>query len=319
MPKDWATSEAIESYDVVSTSELLYPGSKSIAVDESGEHAVVGGVDGVAGIYSLPDNKILAVLKVGTGAITDTVWYGSSPVIATSSGTIKVFTDGNESAVFTSHAGAANALAMHPTGEILASVGADKSFVFYDLIGSKQVMQVNTDSGTYYVTLERAYLIFQPELTTASFHPDGHLFAAGGTDGHVKLYHVKSGEFAASFDCGAPVQSVSFSENGIWFSAATKGSTTVITFDLRKENAAAVVKAIDLGSRVDSVAWDYTGQYLATGGPGGVTVQQYTKASKQWAEPKRSAIPATAVAWGSKAQSLVAVNGDGVITVLGSK
>jgi pre-mRNA-processing factor 19 len=133
---------------VISTSSLTYPGSSSIAVDASGEHAIVGGSDGIAGIYSLPDDKILTVLKVGGGAITDAVWYGSQPVVATSSGAIKVFENGDEAAAFTSHAGAVHALAMHPSGEILASVGADKSFVFYDLVGKKPATQIYTECST---------------------------------------------------------------------------------------------------------------------------------------------------------------------------
>jgi pre-mRNA-processing factor 19 len=137
---------------VISTSEQLYPGSSSIAIDESGERAIVGGSDGIAGIYSLPDNKILMVLKVGGEAITDAVWYGDKPVISTSSGVVKVFDGGQEVAAFTSHAGAANALAMHPSGEILASVGAEKSFVFYDLVAAKPVTQVYTDCGSYLIT-----------------------------------------------------------------------------------------------------------------------------------------------------------------------
>ena len=137
---------------MISSSELLYPGSSSIAIDESGERAIVGGSDGIAGIYSLPDNMILTVLKVGGGAITDAVWYGDKPVISTSSGVVKVFDGGREEAAFTSHAGATNALAMHPSGEILASVGADKSFMFYDLVGAKAVTQVYADCGLYFIT-----------------------------------------------------------------------------------------------------------------------------------------------------------------------
>jgi pre-mRNA-processing factor 19 len=156
-------------------------------------------------------------------------------------------------------------------------------------------------------------------LTAAAFHPDGHLFAAGGTDGQIKLFLVKTGEFAASFNCGGPIRAISFSENGIWFAATVEGSTSVTIFDLRKEGEAAEVKVVDTGSRVDSIEWDYTGQFLATGGPSGVTVQQYAKSAKKWTEPLRSAVPATAVTWGSQAESLIAVNVDGVITVLGSK
>lgn len=128
---------------------------------------------------------------------------------------------------------------------------------------------------------------------------------------------TKTGEFAASFDCGAPVQDISFSENGIWFAVALEGSTNISVFDLRKEGQAAI-KVIDTGSRVDKACWDYSSQYLATAGPAGITIQHYTKSSKSWSEPLRSAIPATAIAWGPSAGSLVSVNVDGVITILGA-
>lgn len=115
------------------------------------------------------------------------------------------------------------------------------------------------------------------------------------------------------------MQSLDFSENGYFFSAAAKGSTSVVIFDLRKEGDAARSKVIDTGSRVDQVRWDYTGQFLATAGPSGVTVQNYSKSSKSWSEPLRSAVSAAAVEWGAQGQSLISVNTDGVISVLGSK
>lgn len=125
------------------SSEPLYPGAASLAIDEAGQLVIVGGTDGVAGVYSIPENKVQQSFKAGS-AITDAVWYGSQPVVATSSGSVKVLGDGP---TFTSHAGSANGLAIHPSGDILASVGVDKSFVFYDLPGAKAVTQVYTDSG----------------------------------------------------------------------------------------------------------------------------------------------------------------------------
>jgi pre-mRNA-processing factor 19 len=50
-----------------------------------------------------------------------------------------------------------------------------------------------------------------------------------------------------------------------------------------------------------------------------LTVQQYTKATKSWSEPLRSAVPAAAVEWGASAQSIVALNRDGGITVLAAQ
>ncbi|PSS13121.1 hypothetical protein M430DRAFT_143775 [Amorphotheca resinae ATCC 22711] len=297
IPKDWATSETIEKFGVSSASEPLYPGSSSLAVDEAGQQVIVGGSDGVVGIYSIPENKVEQSFKAGS-AITDAVWYGSQPVVSTSSGAVKVF--GKDEVTFTSHAGSANGLALHPSGDILASVGVDKSFVFYDLTRGTAVTQVYTDSG----------------LTTAAFHPDGHLFAAGGTDGQIKLFHVRTGEHAANFELGGPVQDIAFSENGIWFAAVAKDSNSVVIFDLRKEGKDAEAKVLEIGGQVDSIRWDYTGQFLAASGPRGLTISHYTKSSKSWSDVISTAVPSTAVEWGPEAKSLITVNLDGVITVL---
>jgi len=297
VPEDWATTETIEKFGVASTSKALFPGSTSVAVDDAGKVVLSGGSDGTVGVYSISGHKIQKSFNAGS-AVTDALWYGTQPVVSTSSGAVKVL--GNEQITFTSHAGSANGLALHPSGEILASVGVDKSFVFYDLVGGSSVMQVYTDTG----------------LTTAAFHPDGHLFAAGGADGQIKLFHVKTGESAANFELGGPVQDIAFSENGIWFAAVAKGSTSVVIFDLRKEGKAAEAKVLEIGGQVDSIRWDYTGQYLAASGPRGLTISQYTKSSKSWSDVISTAVPATAIAWGPEAKSLVTVNAEGVVTVL---
>lgn len=130
---------------------------------------------------------------------------------------------------------------------------------------------------------------------------------------------TKTGEEAAAFPLGAPVQAITFSENGFWFAATAKGQTTVTIFDLRKEGAAAQAKVLDIGSAVQSLAWDYSQQFLATAGPAGVTVQQYSKTSKSWSEPLRAAVSAVDVQWAANASKLTAVNGDGVISVLAPK
>ena len=157
----------------------------------------------------------------------------------------------------------------------------------------------------------RSKLTGTAALTTAAFHPDGHLFAAGGTDGQIKVFDVKSAENVANFDETGPIQCLSFSENGTWLAAVVKGQTSVSIWDLRK---AAQIKTLDIGSLIKNVRWDYTGQFLAAAGPSGLAVQQYSKASKEWSEVLRSGVPATAVEWGSRAQSLVSLGSDGSIT-----
>lgn len=130
---------------------------------------------------------------------------------------------------------------------------------------------------------------------------------------------TKTGEQATTFNLGAPVQVIVFSENGYWIAATAKGQTTVTIFDLRKEGEEAVAKVLDIGSAVAALAWDYSGQFLATAGPSGLTVQQYAKGPKTWSQTLSSATPAVSVQWGAEAKRLLSVNIDGVISVLGTK
>lgn len=131
---------------------------------------------------------------------------------------------------------------------------------------------------------------------------------------------VNTGEEATSFSLGAPVQAIEFSENGYWFAATAKGQTTVGIFDIRKQGDAAQVKVLDIGSAVQGLAWDYSQQFLATAGADGVTVQHYAKSAKTWSEISRAAVSGGAidVKWAENASKLLAVNRDGVISVLAS-
>ena len=316
VPEDWASSELIGSYKVKQTSEPLYAGSKAIALDATGDLALVGGQDGVAGIYSVSQNKLVQALKGAAGAITDALWWNNHAVIAAESGAVKIFKGAAEIANFTSHAGSCTALAMHPSGELLASVGVDKSYVFYDLAGLKAVTQVYSDSGMSWPCCQcEPSADFRTGLTSAGFHPDGHLFAAGSEGGQIKVFDVTSGANAANFDCSSAVKALAFSENGTWLAAVSKGESNVGIWDLRK---AAQIKSLDMGSQVDGVRWDYTGQFLAAAGPSGIAIQSYSKATKQWAESLRTAVPAVAVQWGPQAQRIVSVSGEGVISVVGA-
>ena len=156
-------------------------------------------------------------------------------------------------------------------------------------------------------------------LTTCAFHPDGHIFAVGTSGGEIKLLMAKTGEEAKSFSLGAPVQAIEFSENGHWFAATAKGQTTVTILDLRKDgDAAAKVKVLDIGSVVQSLAWDYSQQFLATAGADGVTVQHYVKSSKKWTELVRAGVSGAAISvkWGENASKLLAVNREGVVSIL---
>ena len=120
--------------------------------------------------------------------------------------------------------------------------------------------------------------------------------------------------FAASFSLPVPtlISSLSFSENGIWFAASA--GNTVYLFDIRKEGE--ILKTFESGAEIRAAAFDYTGQYLAAVGKGGVEVRSYRKKEKSWEEPLMVGVPGEAVAWGPEAGKLVVVGNEGVVSVL---
>ncbi|KAL0474028.1 Diaminopimelate epimerase-like protein [Neurospora intermedia] len=299
VPEGWATTEDISALQQTAYTDLPVTQATSLALNSG--YAAVGGLDGKVDLYSVEAKAHERSLEVGE-PVTATVWIGNKVVSATSKGSVKAVEGGVETGSVTEHAGAVTGLAVHPGEQILASVGVDKGVIFYDLQSLQRVARVYTDA----------------ELTSCAFHPDGHLFAAGTQSGQIEIFDTKTLQRMANFTLGAPVKTLVFSENGFWFAATGVGQSSVTIFDLRKEGDAARAKELQTGD-VSGLAWDYTGQYLATAGSQGVTVQQYVKASKSWTEPLRTSTPAVAVQWGDKARQLVAVSKEGVVSVLEPK
>ncbi|OAG37306.1 hypothetical protein AYO21_08491 [Fonsecaea monophora] len=295
VPEEWATSDSISTYTSRSTSKPLFPGGRVLAVHETGALALAAGSK--AGVYSLSEDTLSYPLDFGEGEATSGLWAHDRAVVATSAGAVKVFEGQQEVSSFSVHAGRTNAVALHPSGTILASVGEDRTYILYDLESSRVLTQVSSNSS----------------LRCAQFHPDGHLLAAGGADGQIKIFDVKSGAEAATFDLGGPVRCIFFSENGIWLAGVTEKSSTISIWDLRK---ATEITTIETGSQIESISWDYTGQFLGVAGQDGVTVEHYSKASKEWTEILKRGTPATRIAWGKHAQSLLTLNEDGAITTL---
>lgn len=147
IPESWATAETISEFSPTDLSKAGLPGSHALAIDSTGDLALFGGADGVAVVYSISKKKVSKNIKFGAGSVTAALFWDSKPVIALSTGAVKVFEKGKEIANFEVHDGAATGLSLHPSGELLASVGEDKSYVIYDLTSFAQVTRVFTNSG----------------------------------------------------------------------------------------------------------------------------------------------------------------------------
>ena len=115
-------------------------------MDTSGDLALFGGADGDVTVFSMAKAKAMHHMKAGA-AVTDALWAGKTAVVSTTSGEVKGFSGKKEAFHFSSHAGQATALALHPCEEILASVGVDKTYIFYDLTSSSQILQISTNTG----------------------------------------------------------------------------------------------------------------------------------------------------------------------------
>ncbi|TKX24890.1 pre-mRNA-processing factor 19 [Elsinoe australis] len=301
VPEDWATPDLVQSFDAVQTTDAIAPGSTFLAVDASADLVLVGAADSTAVVYSVSQNKALYSVKCGGGSVLAGTWWGERTVVALSTGEIKIFEQSKEVATLSKHAGAVTSVSLHPCGDILASIGADKSFVLYDLQKLAPLTQQYVGKG----------------LSSAAFHPDGHLYSIGTIDGEIKLFDVKSLDNIHTFSssASAPVKALTFSENGTWLASILQNSTSVTIWDLRKT---AELKTIDIGVPLNQAAWDYTGQYLAVGGPSCVVVQHYAKSSKTWSEPLRKATNAVDLAWGIRAKKLVTVSSEGSVVVFSS-
>lgn len=148
MPEDWATGDDISSYAPQTTSKLFSPGDKVFSIDESGDLALVGGIDGALNVYSVRANKVQQSLNPGGGSITDAAWVGDRVAVSTVDGKVLVLSPYSdaEPGIFEAHKGSATAIAVHAGGELLASVGEDSTYVVYDLQSMTCLTQVQTES-----------------------------------------------------------------------------------------------------------------------------------------------------------------------------
>ena len=314
VPEDWATADTIAAYTPKIKKQSQFSGGSALAIHSAGDLALIGGSDGGVDVYSTATDGIVSTFSAGSGSVTSALWVGQRAVTATSKGQV-VVTDaisGTKLATSSVHAGSVSALALHPSGDLYASTGDDGSYVIYDAVSMDDVTQVQTGSGMFSES-STCILTNVSALTCAQFHPDGHLLAVGNREGTIKIYDVKTGTQAAIFEFGSSIKGLVFSENGIWIAVVAQDSSTLSIWDIRKQ---AEIKSLDVGGVVESVDWDYTGQFLVAGSDDGVVVNQYLKSSKSWNQTVKAAIPARSIAWGHAARSIVAVDAGGLVTVL---
>lgn len=115
-------------------------------------------MQGQGAIYAVAADSLEREIAVGEPA-TSTLWTGSKLIYGTSNGGLKVFEGGNQVAAASEHSGPTTGLSIHPSCDIVASVGTDKSLVLYDLTSNlKRVSRTFVDACKSTVAFE--YLIW---------------------------------------------------------------------------------------------------------------------------------------------------------------
>ncbi|KAI9671405.1 MAG: hypothetical protein M1831_004314 [Alyxoria varia] len=299
-PEGWATVNDIRNFVGLDPAKASSNDDCALAVDKQGNWAILGAVDGSGVIYDFAHHQMVRSFSAGEGAIKDIVTLESKGdmkfAVAVATGFVKIFNGDTELDSYFAHAGSANSISLHASEEMLATVGADKSFAIYSIPEQVVASRVYTDA----------------ELLCCEFHPDGHLLATGDVNGKITVFDVASGELAATFANEAPVKQICFSENGIWMASITRGSKVVTIWDLRKTES---VHQLDFGIKLESIQWDYTGSYLAGVGVQGLAVKHWDKSSKQWSEILRKKPQGRVIRWGKDARGLVILLKDGYLAV----
>lgn len=157
VPEGWASAANIATFQPTSQLEPEISDARFLALDKTGDQALMGGAEGNALVVSLSQQRIVQKLPNADAPITCGTWAGSRPTIATDGGKVMFLQDDNSVASLHAHVGKVTSLAIHPSGDILASVGTDKSYVLYDVEASEVLTQVFTDSGMWHI---RLYTIF---------------------------------------------------------------------------------------------------------------------------------------------------------------
>ncbi|KAJ1674822.1 hypothetical protein EV182_002496, partial [Spiromyces aspiralis] len=190
LPENFTPAETVRAFAQTTTVESLHsstsPGILDIMSDVSGNYILTAGMDKHAEIYNITEDKTMCVLKGHTKKVNAVAWRGGAEsgledicftVSADKSARIWV-PDGNgiwkKEAILKPHSNEVTSISVHPCRDYFASSSLDGTWALHDVATAVTYFTAQSEGTT--------------SITAASFHPDGLIYAAGGSDSSIYIW-----------------------------------------------------------------------------------------------------------------------------------
>jgi pre-mRNA-processing factor 19 len=277
--------------------------SDHLAIHPNKNLILTGGMDHSVILFNKDTDTILATLTGHKKAVTSVAFQNERLLSSSDDNTTRLWDFNSKSGQYTTsatvkhHQSQITGMTCHPGGSFFVTTSRDKSWACFNMEGE---LVLNVDG--------------EQEYTCGSFHPDGVILGTAMADNTIPLWDVTSNSVVATFAGHQDeVTSLSFSENGYYLASGSRDGTCRL-WDLRKQTN---IHTIEVGSAVNSVQFDYSGNYLAVGGK---HVQVFQ--GKTWQElftGSDHSKDVTGVAFGKDAHYLASVSMDRHLNIWSSK
>ena len=219
--------------------------------------------------WHLPEG---AKMRLGKGEIEDFAFSRDGNELAVSSSTgiwIYSVATGDELALLTGHTARVGMLVFSPDGEILASIGQDRTTRLWD-----------TESGVQLAVLRHK----QSSHALIAFSPDGNTIVSGNWNGTIQTWNVATGELLATLSGHTgSIRALALSPDGKTLASASesRGDTAIRLWDISTEEHLSTLEKRHAQS-VRMLAFSPDGKTLASAThDDGAAIQVWDVASKK--------------------------------------